>query len=306
MLRPAPLHVSYANRPSHLYIRSDDAIDLRTTGTPSNFQLPLVENILDAKAAQLLSAQIPLVIPQIPNYQRFFVYKTSPTTFKAFMFDHSIAGISYLYLPSYPSVVTQLNIDRGYTLTWTPGTQWTYNNFALAGASAPDVSFALDTTTRKITMTNIAGGPIYLASEAEVQSLFAPGIIRKPYLYLNFLLGYDTLPSQISDIPAAAVYTPPSFVKLAPTQTIYIRANFVMNGSQDSSQIKNVLAAVPVQVPTLGVVEYQSTQRHYTFAVPPTIGAIELSLYDDNNQPINLPENAQTCFDIGFVYEEDV
>ena len=306
MLRPAPLHVSFANRPSHLYVRSDDAIDLRTTGSPSNFQLPLVENILDAKAAQLLSAQIPLAIPQVPNYQRFFVYKTSPTTFKAFMLDHSNAGISYLYLPNYPSVVTQLNVDRDYTLTWTPGTQWTYADFAAAGSSAPDVSFSLDTTTRKILMTNVSAGPITLASETEVQSLFAPGIIRKPYLYLNFLLGYDTLPSQVPTLAPSQTYTPPSFVKLAPTQVIYIRANFVMNGSQDSSQIKNVLAAVPVPVPTLAVVEYQSTQRHYTFAVPPTIGAIELSLYDDNNQPLNLPENAQTCFDIGFVYEEDV
>jgi len=304
MLRPAPLHVSYANRPSHLYIRSDDAIDLRTTGSPSNFQLPLVENILDAKAAQLISAQIPLVIPQIPNYQRFFVYKTGPTTFKAFMFDHSIADVSYLYLPNYPAVVTQLNIDRGYTLTWTPGTQWTYNDFAAAGASAPDISFALDTTTRKITMTNISGGPITLASELEVQALFARGIIRKPYLYLNFLLGYDTLSSTVPTIAPSGVYTPPSFVKLAPTQTIYIRANFVMNGSQDSSQIKNILAAVPVEVPTLAIVSYQTTQKQLTFALPPTIGAIEISLFDDNNQPLNLPENAQTCFDIQFIYDE--
>lgn len=306
MLRPAPLHVSYANRPSHLYIRSDDAIDLRTTGSPSNFQLPLVENILDAKAAQLLSAQIPLAIPQVPNYQRFFVYKTSPTTFKAFMLDHSVAGISYANYSDYAALVAQLQIDRAYTLTWTPGTKWTYADFAAAPSSAPDVSFSLTTNTRQILMTNTTGGFVGLASEAEVQSLFAPGIIRKPYLYLNFLLGYDTLPSQVPTLAPAQTYTPPSFPKLQPTQAIYIRANFVMNGSQDSSQIKNVLAAIPVGVPTLQIVEYQSTQRHYTFAVPPTIGAIEIALFDDNNQPINLPENAQTCFDIGFVYEEDV
>ena len=314
-MRPMPLHVSYANRPSHLYIRSDDAIDLRTTGSPSNFQLPLVENILDARAAQLLQAQIPLVIPQIPNYQRFFVYIVPNVLgfggieYRAFMLDHSTAQESYLYYADYQALVTQLNIDAGFYLSYVPTSatsspNWTYPQFALAPGQSPDVSFTYQASTRQITMTNLRTIPLTLANESQVQPLFLSGIIRKAYLYLNFLLGFDTLASQITPIPSGATYIPPSFAKLQPTQTIYVRANFVMNGSQDSSQIKNTLAAIPVNVPTLALVEYVSTQRHYTFAVPPTIGAIEIALYDDNNQPLDLPENAQTCFDIGFVYDE--
>jgi hypothetical protein len=80
----------------------------------------------------------------------------------------------------------------------------------------------------------------------------------------------------------------------------------VMNGTYTSNGFRNILQTIPVSVPTLGLITYQSSQRHYIYSVPKTIGTITIELLDDNLQPINLPENAQTEFEIGVVYKGEI
>lgn len=296
--------ISYASRPSRIFIRSDDAIDRAGTGTPSNFVLPLIENVLDAKGVQLLSCRIPNAIPQVPDYQRYFVYKVG-AQYRAFMLDHNVP-YSQKYYNDYNALATQLTIDAGYWIPYVLGVPLQRSDFVAAVPVAPDVSFSVDPATRKILMTNISANPIILADENEVQPLFRVGEIVKPYLYLNFLLGYETRPQLIGStftIPAG-VYTPPSWANLVPTQTIYIQTNMVMNGTYTSDGLRDVLQTIPVNVPTLGIIVYQSSQRHYVQAVPQTIGTITIKLLDENGQEIFLPDNAQTEFEIGLVYDD--
>ncbi len=295
--------ISFASRPSRIFIRSDDAIDRAGTGTPSNFVLPLVENILDAKAVQLLGCRIPNVMPQVPDYQRYFVYQVGGQ-YRAFMLDHNVP-YSWEYYADYTALAAQLTLDAGF---WIPyvGVPLTRADFVAAVAQVPDVSFAVNAGTRKIEMTNLNAAPVTLASEAVVQGLFRVGEIVKPYLYLNFLLGYETRPSLVPTIAPAGIYDPPSFANLIPTQTIYIATNMVMNGTYTSNGQRNILQTIPVDVPTLATIVYQSSQRHYIYSVPQTIGTITIELLDENGQPIYLPENAQTEYEIGIVYEGEI
>jgi len=299
--------LSYASRPSRIFIRSDDAIDRAGTGTPSNFVLPLIENILDCKAVQLLSCRIPNAIPQIPDYQRYFIYNAGGQL-RAFMIDHNVL-FSDRYYPDYAALAAQLTLDAVFWIPYT-GTPLTRADFVAAVAQpAADVSFTVDPATRKILMTNISAGNIVLGSEANFQTIIIASEVVKNYLYLNFLLGYETRPAVIAALPPlapAAVYTPPSWANLVPTQTIYIRSNLVMNGTYTSNGTRNILQTVPVTVPTLGIVVYQSSQRHYIYSVPSTIGTITIELLDDNGQPIFLPENAQCEFEVGCIYTDEV
>lgn len=294
--------ISYASRPSRIFVRSDDAIDRAGTGLPSNFVLPLVENILDAKAVQLLSCRIPNVMPQIPDYQRYFVYEVGGQ-YRAFMIDHNVA-YSFRYYPDYTALAAQLTIDAGYWIPYT-GTPLTRADFVAAplNGAGPDVSFAVDPITRKLLLTNLNAAPLTLAPESIVQGLFQTGEIVKPYLYLNFLLGFETRRGFVPTIAPAGVDTPPSFANLIPTQTIYIATNMVMNGTYTSNGQRNVLQTIAVDVPTLSTIVYQSSQRHYIYSVPKTIGTITIELIDENGQAIFLPENAQTEFEIGIVYD---
>lgn len=311
--------LSYASRPSRINIRSDDAIDRAGTGTPSNFVLPLVENVLDCKAVQLLSCRIPNTIPQIPDYQRYFIYSVTlggVTQLRAFMIDHNVP-FSTKYYPDYTALAAQLTIDAAYWIPYT-GTKLTRADFVAAALQAPDVSFALDSNTRKIVMSSInilSPDVLQLGSENDFSTVIVTREVVKDYLYLNFLLGYETRPqilaldpgiNNLLPLTSPNLYVPPSWANLVPTQTVYIRSNLVMNGTYTSDGNRNILQTVPVLVPTLGIIAYQSSQRHYIYSVPSTIGTITIELLDDNGQAIYLPDNAQTEFEIGMIYEGEI
>ena len=300
--------LSYASRPSRIFIRSDDAIDRAGSGTPSNFVLPLIENVLDCKAVQLLSCRIPNDIPQVPNYQRYFIYRVG-TSYRAFMLDHNV-GYSQRYYADFTALVAQLNVDSAYWIPFT-GTPLKRSDFLAAVAQTPDVTFSYDSATRKIAMNNVTiASTITLGSEQDFVYIISSQEVVKPYLYLNFLLGYETRRSFISQFPPltpASTYYPLGWANLVGTQTIYIVSNLVMNGTYTSDGLRNVLEAVPVaNTPILDIITYQSSQRHYIYSVPSTIGTITIQLLDENGQQIYLPENSQVELTIGCVYEGEI
>lgn len=307
--------VSYASRPSRIYIRSDDAIDRAGTGTPSNFVLPLIENIIDCKAVQLLSMRIPNAMGQIPNYQRYFIYKitiSGTPQYRAFMIDHNVDYSDRLY-GNYTTLASRLTTDAAY---WIPynGTPLKHSDFMAATAQPADLSFTVDPATNKILCTAVGlsgSDTIQLGSETDFQTIIVPQEVVKNYLYLNFLLGYETRPLVLASLPPLnnstnTTYTPPSWANLVYTQTIYVQTNMVMNGTYTSDGTRNILQTIPVTVPPLAIIAYQSSQRHYIRSVPDTIGTITIRLLDENGQPIYLPENAQVELEIGCLYEEDL
>jgi hypothetical protein len=303
MMRPL---VSYANRPARLSILSDDAIDRAGAGLPSNFNYPLQENILDAKAIQLMSARIPNVFPPIPPYQRIFGYKLVNalgvvTAIKFFQIQHNSLLPDLIYA-NYAAVATQLNIDAGFTVTYT-GTLLTKADLLAAPPSAADMTFAMNTGTQRLVLTNVnALNNIVLLTEQEITQYFVPNTFVKNYLTLNFLLGFETRFPTIAPILGTLEAT--SYIDLLRTSAIYIMSNLTLNGTLLSNGARNLLQMIAVQQPFLTVIDYLASTGQYTEAVPQTIGTISLYLLDDNLQPLDLPENAQTLFEIGFLYDD--
>lgn len=444
--------LSHANRPARVFIRSDDAIDRAGSGNPGNFLMPLTEPIMEAKGVQLLSARIPNIFPQVPDYQRWFFYVL--TDFDGF---ERIRGFRLCatterqrFFVNYQDLCDQLNDDAKYWIEFDVNESVTSQSY-LAQAitpNAPDVAFEYSALTRKILTKNVApvplsgaleltsglnntllfrrvygtsGGSISywrvevpagyysnindLAAAIQTQiSSFSIGIpmtvtvvngqlnwtwgaaqpftswylhcakledqlnrypevlarnsthafgfiygtqhfqtpgtvlvtspvgnttpaaptlqlasveeaamvldrveLVKPYLILNQILGYNVGELQ----PAVPVGTgvtiwPASFGDLVRTQTIYIKSNLTLNGTLTSNGMRDVLQTIPVSVPPLGVISYQSSQPHYIGAVPNNITSISIQLYDENGQPLPMTLNAQTEFEIGFIYEDSV
>lgn len=299
--------VSYANRPARLSILSDDAIDRAAAGIPSNFNYPLQENILNAKAIQLMSARIPNVFPPIPPYQRIFGYRlVNPITgavfaAKFFQIEHNKVVADQIYA-NYAAVATQLNIDAGFTVTYA-GIPLTKANLLAAPPSAPDMTFAINPVNQKLVITNInALFDIYLIPETEMGIYFVDGTFVKNYLYLNFLLGFETRFFTVA--PVLGTLTAVSYIDLLRTSAIYIMSNLTLNGTLLSNGARNLLQMIAVTEPFLTVINYQASTAQYTEAIPQTIGTISIYLLDDNLQPLDLPENAQTLYEIGFLYDD--
>lgn len=298
--------VSYANRPARLSILSDDAIDRAGAGLPSNFNYPLQENILDAKAVQLMSARIPNVFPPIPPYQRIFGYKLVNalgvvTAIKFFQIQHNSVYPDLIYA-NYAAVATQLNIDAGFTVTYA-GIPLTQADLLAAPPSAADMTFAMNVGTERLVLTNVnALNNIVLLTEQEITQYFVPNTFVKNYLTLNFLLGFETRFPTIAPILGTLEAT--SYIDLLRTSAIYIMSNLTLNGTMLSNGARNLLQMIAVTEPFLTVIDYQAAASHYTEAIPQTIGTISIYLLDDNLQPLELPENAQTLFEFGFLYDD--
>jgi hypothetical protein len=300
--------ISYANRPSRLSILSDDAIDRSGgSGLPNSFNYPLQENILNAKAVQLMAARIPNVFPPIPPYQRYFGYFIAgvPTFF---MVQHDSPEPSLIY-SNYAALATQLNIDAAYRVTWV-GTPLRKADFLAAPLVGAELSFAMNVNTERIVATNLTLLPITLMTEFQISKYFAQGELVKNYLYLNFLLGFDTVNATIvpASLPPFVIGTleAVSYINLARTSAIYIMSNISINGSMLSNGDRNLLQMIPVDVPFLNIINYQAATAQYTEAVTGTIGTISIYLLDDNLQPLIMPENAETLFELGFLYEDSV
>lgn len=438
--------LAHTNRPARLFIRSDDAIDRAGSGNPGDFQMPLREPILEAKGVQLLSARIPNIFPQVPDYQRWFIY----VTYDYQGFRH-IRGFRLCasterqrYFANYADIVEQLNDDAKYWVELDaakPLSTSRYLSLALTPGT-PDVQFEYDARNRKINTRNVciappssiyqlvsgfnnvmqisatdAGGNIdyrnivvapglyantadlavamtnalsvgavplavsspvngqlqytwidsnvpitfalvfnattnypvtlaqnsalafgfsypytntqvignsfvnnqaipfdnptapstlQLASVAEAAATLVYTELVKNYLFLNQILGYNVGELQPPSGPVATggVIVPVSFCDLVRTQTIYIQSNLTLNGTMCSNGMRNIIQTIPVNVPQLGVISYQSSQAHYIWNTPENIMNINIKLIDENGQPLPMTLNAQTEFELGFLYDD--
>lgn len=443
---PIPF-LAHANRPARVFIRSDDAVDRSGGGNPSDFTYPLSENILNAKAVQVLGCRIPNIFPQVPNYQRWFLYMLTDA-FGAVQyrgFRLNALSDSVRYFANYQDLVDQLNIDAAFWVQFNdvgvPQTTTESYIAALQPGQLKDVAFSYDIMTRKIITTNVATAPttlgiqltagvnnrlkffpansinqpvyvdiapglyigatnlatamnaafiakafpmtvsvvnattlsyawsgasglyymgfafnpsnpdpnyplnlaqgtaaalgfvfgsgfytngspfqnpnpigfnvpptapkLQLASIAQSVLMLAPSELVKPYLYLNQILGYNVgSPQPAIPVTGSVPIVPFSFPNLVRTQTIYIQSNVTLNGTLTSNGLRNVIQTIPVTVPQLGVQAYQSTQPHYIYNCPENLAAISIRLIDENGQYLPMTLNAQTEFELGFLYDD--
>jgi len=437
--------ISHVNRPSHVFIRSDDAIDRAGRGNPGDFIMPITEPIMEAKGVQLLSCRIPNIFPQVPEYQRWFIYMMTDYQGYKHVRGFRLCATSdrLRYFVNYQDLVDQLNDDCKYWTEFDMRTVTSSRAYLSLGLvpSTPDVQFEYSALTRKISCKNVAlappdnsyqlvsgvnnimmttntdnGGNVVYVPVAVAPGLYAntsdlalamtnalaaaevplavsspvagqltyswiasavpltfalvfnassgypatlaqnsatafgfsypytnvqvignsfnnnqaipfaiiptPPLLQladvtlvqqslqytelvKPYLFLNQILGYNVGELQpLVPLVQGARIEAISFGDLVRTQTIYIQSNVTLNGTLTSNGMRNILQTIPVNVPPLGVISYQSSQPHYIWNVPGNINNITFRLLDENGQPLPMTLNAQTEFELGFLYDD--
>lgn len=94
-----------------------------------------------------------------------------------------------------------------------------------------------------------------------------------------------------------------SFPNLVYTGSITLLSDVVAGSSIGSGRQQNLLAIIPNNSPQLGVIQYVAATLTWLTSIPKNIYEITVQMFDENNQPFNLPDNAVVNLEIGFSYD---
>jgi hypothetical protein len=229
------------------------------------------------------------------------------------------------------ALVAQLNLAAS-----AGGDNVTYNTLWVSGG----VTFAFNTTTKQITwFGNTAdkyyanagwNDPIVLASQRDSTKIttynFDTSTSIQPFVpgfTLNQRIGYAlsgtctppqsfgaALANSIANLTGVAKITgsggvvpADSYPCLVYTQNIYLYANVISNNGLGNYGRKNLMAVVPVDVPSFGVIQfvasYNGGEAH---PIPEEIYAVNIEMRDDANQPFTLPRSANVNVELSIDY----
>ncbi len=326
---------AFANRPSSLIVRSDDALtpSYYTVVAPASFLLNLTSPIIGAKAVAVKQAVIRNLIPTVPDYQRWFIYRIQGPTV------NQVYVMKYLYGVAAPlpicltddEFVTYLNASTAYAVPVPSGqfvTDAWYAAQIAAGNVAPvaaQPTFAANATTGKMGIELPAlGAPLAPFNAAD--QLVLPGLtgiqaildplavattngVRRYDLTVNSLIGQ---PSETADWPYTAPRSPgsalqlPIFIDINGTQTVYVTSNITSNGAQTVSNVaRSIVANISVDQGPGATIVYQPAVLHWIWSVSSEgIAQVTIDLLDENLQPIVLPFNVVVEIELAFLYED--
>jgi hypothetical protein len=216
------------------------------------------------------------------------------------------------------------------------------NNPYWNGAGGADVVFSWDAVRNQITFagTGIGGGDQYYAccgyDDPRIKAVIDAGSILmanpvgggttvQPLVAdctLNLRIGYamsgTSLASQGTQgvarlanltntaFNAATAVPVDSYPNLVYTGSVYLYADIILGSSLGSANQHNLLAVVPVSGPQLAVTNYVAATLTWLSKLnSDTLYDLRISMYDDNNQPYVLPDNAVVNVELGVSYKED-
>jgi hypothetical protein len=94
-----------------------------------------------------------------------------------------------------------------------------------------------------------------------------------------------------------------SYPDLVYTQCIYLYSNLISNGGLGNYGRKNLMAVIPVDVPSFGVVQFVGSYKGGDARpIPDEIYGVNIEMRDDNNQPYTLPLSANVNVEIAVDY----
>lgn len=219
----------------------------------------------------------------------------------------------------------------------------TANNPFWNGSAGADVVFSWDAVRNQITFagTGIGGGAQYYAAAGYndpnvIAAINAGTVVManpvgggttvQPLVVgstLNLRVGYamsgnGALVSQgtqgvvqlanLTNTAYVATATVPvdSYPNLVYTGSVYLYADIIMGSSLGSGNQHNLLAVVPVSGPQLAVTNYVAATLTWLSKLnSDTLYDLRVSMYDDNNQPYVLPDNAVVNVELGVSYKDD-
>lgn len=224
--------------------------------------------------------------------------------------------------------VTALNVAAAVG-----GDDVTDNPYWVAG----DVTFAYNATTKQITFTGNTAGRFYapVGWNDPIIATATPNIVinnftgggatiqptvpgwtlnlRVGYAMSGLTFGYPTNAGaspqvRFADLTNTAyangtAVPADSFPNLVYSQCVYLYSNITAGVSLGSGGQHNLLAVIPVNAPTLGVIQYTALTVNMMSKIADTIYEITVEMRDDANQPFTLPDNGQVNIELAFVYE---
>jgi hypothetical protein len=214
------------------------------------------------------------------------------------------------------------------------GDDVTYNTLWVSGA----LTFTYSVATSRMSVTLNTSGkffanagwndPIVQASQADATKIIqrlASGNVIQPYVLgytLNLRTGFalsgtcaqpQRLATSVSfkvaqttglGIAAASATLADTNPCLVGTQCIYLYSTVVGNSGNASNNKKNLLAIIPVDVPSFGVIQYTATSLDsHALKVPREFYAVDIQMLDDANQPFLLPDSANVNIELAIRYD---
>jgi hypothetical protein len=300
--------------------------------------------LVGAKAIHMLRATIPYIQVSIPTYSLVFYYHklASATAIPTADTLRAVRLYPNDYVPPAGFATYTLNkffqtpqnlVDALNAAASTGGDNITYNTRWLVN----DITFTFDTTLSQIYFEGNdtdawycnAGynDPFVRASQqtTAIQTLnFDSTVSRQPFLLgytLNLRCGYAcdgvNRPRYSGTnfmSPLCANLTGTSFEDGAPiyadtfanlnyTGAVYLYSNIVGNSGYSSNK-KNLLSVVPVNVPLGGVISYEGhSSPAYALKVASEIYSVDIEMRDEANMPFYLPDSANVNIEISILYE---
>jgi hypothetical protein len=298
---------AFANRPSSLILRSDDALQPGVEPPvvqPASFLLNLPAPVIGAKAMGVRQAVVKNVLPTVPDYQRWFIWQVTVAS----------TGATRTFVARYLQGVAQPLPIVNSLQEWVPLLNQTVQPYAPAGvllggpvevppgqkvslawylanlgAGMPDADllpiFAADLTAQKIAIElPVASGAPYgptdvliLPGMNVVREIFDSGALAA----VSTVTRYDLLLNQLIGQPAQPapwVYTAPRSpgaalvlpicANINGTQTIYVTSNLTQNGGKTvTNTARSIIATMPVNVKPNVNITFNPSVIHWIWSV---------------------------------------
>jgi hypothetical protein len=311
-------------QPERLFINSNDDPTIPSDepkDTYHDFSCRLPLPILTPKRLQLLRFSCPVIAGGLtfPDYQLVFVYTRQliaggPIEYcmNRFLPTSSYPGGNITlpstmppvnrYVPNYINLVDMLNASAAAA----------DNSNLLPNHQPGDIVWSFDATDNKFYFQGT--NPLYkygymgymdpmyetLRKQVRTDSGAQPSVANLPF---NLRLGFNMPFTKI----VGSAYTDPivatGYADLVYSQNVFVGSNLVVGSTVATNGMNNLLAVVPLNTAPLGVALYSAPAVWACSKIPREINEVDISLYDDNLQPLPIGNNAVVSCEIGFQYD---
>lgn len=315
--------LGFAERPSALVIRSDDAAYVAGATdvvAPSRFDVVLRQPILEVKALALRAVTFRNLIPNVPTYQRYFYYTVNGRRF-VFRYGQYSASGALEVAREITDFVVYLNQSAVFVVEVPAGTQMSdayYNANVRNINNVADplypymLQFAANSTTGRIgaslnTLVGLAGDACTIGGLENVPLIFARAAYVRPDLMLNSLCGVPSTPAPpIAFVRSAGAQTflePPN---LLGSQSVYVTINVTSSGETTvAHNTASILGYMSTgNVPKGGIVNFAAAFPHWIWQVAPAMQELVVTLLDENLQPFDLPFNCLVEIEVALLYSD--
>jgi hypothetical protein len=331
------------NRPNRITLDaySDPTIkSAGNSGVYSSFTNRFTTPVLNAKAIQLLNANIINSTLQLNDYSLMFFYRYGVSQSFRCVRLHPASFVPYTGYTAFVKNKYWNDVDELVAALNTSATAGGDDNVFNTLWEANTIQFAYDEATRRITISNPTGlniSPVAADDPAVLQIMASPLNTsvqmntfngdntnfggtpqpRRSGFSMNARLGFamsyynrglwwgsnSTIGNASSiGVPAPSVEADANPIMLG-VQNVYVYLDVVAGSGMDTQNRKNLAGTIPIEVAPLNLNNYTfSSLQAELMSVPSEIYQVSVLLLDDNGAPFPQPPNYNTQISIAVFY----